>query len=183
MKPIDDVLALTFTLPALLLLILLGVFDAHYFLGGIALLLVIAVLWLLCIAVFTPTQTLNPEPSTEHPISQDIPPVEGALRINQRVWYCPELPADELEWSDIDWHMLLHSGKRCKVVGVSCDDNVDIYERQERIDAGACIVYRVRFADSHEHDAFETELFLSRSVMRHARREREVKGSSDESIR
>lgn len=30
-----------------------------------------------------------------------------------------------------------------------------------RIDAGTQVVYRVRFADGHEHDVFEDELFTS----------------------
>lgn len=89
----------------------------------------------------------------------EIPKVEGAFALNQRLWF--EYHCNESHDS-ADAELWYRSHQKCVIVGVVPCDGYDIHSADERYESGCLIVYRIRFDDGQEFDACEDELMQNR---------------------
>lgn len=65
-----------------------------------------------------------------------------------QAWYRSHQPVEVVAFPDSDGLKMLRSGA----------------DREERLNDGCPLIYRVRFSDGHEHDVFEDELMSSREL-------------------
>lgn len=85
--------------------------------------------------------------------------IEDLPNIGKRFWF--EYHCWESHESG-DAEVWYHSHQQCTVLGFSDCDPCGFSTIEERGDAGACLVYRVRFDDGLEWEAFEDELMSSK---------------------